>query len=212
MEAIEASNEARRSNSIRSLLRTLAAGVALAALFLTGFVTEANAQSGASTIVVRARGTAGGESISLRVGNSNVATWTLTTSFQTFSASTTLAGTVTVAFTNDGGSRDVQVDYIIVNGETRQSENQSSNTGLYANGSCGGGRTANGCIATAPSPMAPSPIRPTASWCVRAARRARSPSACASTTQCRDLDDDDEPAELQRVDEPHRQHHGGLHQ
>jgi len=65
MEAIEASNEARRSNPIRSLLRTLAAGVALAALFLTGFVTEANAQSGASTIVVRARGTAGGESISL---------------------------------------------------------------------------------------------------------------------------------------------------
>ena len=152
MEAIEASNEARRSNPIRSLLRTLAAGVALAALFLTGFVTEANAQSGASTIVVRARGTAGGESISLRVGNSNVATWTLTTSFQTFSASTTLAGTVTVAFTNDGGSRDVQVDYIIVNGETRQSENQSSNTGLYANGSCGGGSNSewmhcNGAIA-----------------------------------------------------------------
>ena len=152
MEAIEASNEARRSNSIRSLLRTLAAGIALAALFLTGFVTEANAQSGASTIVVRARGTAGGESISLRVGNSNVATWTLTTGFQTFSASTTLAGTVTVAFTNDGGSRDVQVDYIIVNGETRQSENQSSNTGLYANGRCGGGSNSewmhcNGAIA-----------------------------------------------------------------
>src|SRR6186713_3669789 len=139
MEAIEASNEARRSHPIRSLGRALAAGVALAALFLTGFVPEASAQSGASTIVVRARGTAGGESISLRVGGSNVATWTLTTSFQTFSATTTLAGTVTVAFTNDGGSRDVQVDYIIVNGETRQSENQSSNTGLYANGSCGGG-------------------------------------------------------------------------
>ena len=155
MEAIEASNEARRSSSIKTLLRTLAAGVALAALFFTGFVTEAKAQSGASTIVVRARGTAGGESISLRVGNSNVATWTLTTSFQTFSASTTLAGTVTVAFTNDGSSRDVQVDYIIVNGETRQSENQSSNTGLYANGSCGGGGNSewmhcNGAISYGP--------------------------------------------------------------
>ena len=44
-----------------------------------------------------------------------------------------------MAFTNDGGGRDVQVDYIIVNGETRQSEDQSFNTGLYANGSCGGG-------------------------------------------------------------------------
>jgi GH35 family endo-1,4-beta-xylanase len=112
---------------------------ALAALFLTGFVTDAKAQSGSSSIVVRARGTAGGESITLRVANSNVATWTLTTAYQTFSASTNLSGAVSVAFTNDGGSRDVQVDYIIVNGETRQSENQSSNTGLYANGRCGGG-------------------------------------------------------------------------
>ena len=112
--------------------------VALALLFTTGFATEASAQ-GNSTIVVRARGTAGGESITLRVDNSNVATWTLTTSFQTFSAATNLNGGVSVAFTNDGGSRDVQVDYIIVNGVTRQSENQSSNTGLYANGSCGGG-------------------------------------------------------------------------
>ena len=112
---------------------------ALAAFFLIGFVTEASAQSGSSTVVVRARGVAGGESITLRVANSNVATWTLTTTYQTFSASTTLAGAVSVAFTNDGGSRDVQVDYIIVNGETRQSENQSSNTGFYANGACGGG-------------------------------------------------------------------------
>lgn len=111
----------------------------LAALFATGFVTQADAQNGSSTIVVRARGAAGGESITLRVNNTNVATWSLTTSYQTFSASTTLSGGVTVAFTNDGGSRDVQVDYIIVNGETRQSENQSYNTGLWANGSCGGG-------------------------------------------------------------------------
>jgi GH35 family endo-1,4-beta-xylanase len=113
--------------------------VALVALLLTGFSTEAFAQSGSSSIMVRARGTAGGESISLRVDNTNVATWTLTTSYQTFSASTNLTGNITVAFTNDGGSRDVQVDYIIVNGQTRQSENQTLNTGLYANGSCGGG-------------------------------------------------------------------------
>ena len=56
---------------------------ALAALLLIGFVTQANAQSGSNTIVVRARGTAGSESITLRVDNSNVATWTLSTSFQT---------------------------------------------------------------------------------------------------------------------------------
>ena len=127
-------------SSIEGRLRKTATWVlTLAILFLAGFVNQASAQSGSSSIVVRARGTAGGESITLRVANSNVATWTLTTAYQTFSASTTLSGAVSVAFTNDGGSRDVQVDYIIVNGETRQSENQSSNTGFYANGSCGGG-------------------------------------------------------------------------
>src|SRR5204863_5686736 len=114
-------------------LRTLGF-MALACLLLVGFAPRADAQSGSSTIVVRARGTAGGESISLRVDSSTVATWTLTTAYQTFSATTNLSGIASVAFTNDGGSRDVQVDYIIVNGETRQSENQSSNTGLYANG------------------------------------------------------------------------------
>src|SRR5688500_533039 len=124
----------------KPVVRRLSTGaVALAALLLSGFLTEASAQSGSSTIVVRARGTAGGESITMRVDSSNVATWTLSTSYQTFNASTNLSGGLTVAFTNDGGSRDVQVDYVIVNGTTRQSENQSFNTGLYANGSCGGG-------------------------------------------------------------------------
>jgi endo-1,4-beta-xylanase len=94
---------------------------------------------GTKSFTVRARGTAGGESITLRVNNQNVQTWTLGTSMQNYTASTSLSGGITVAFTNDGGSRDVQVDYIIVNGQTRQSENQSYNTGLYANGRCGGG-------------------------------------------------------------------------
>lgn len=138
MEAFEAKRRAWHFKLVIPTIRILATGfIALAALLATGFITEADAQS--STIVVRARGTVGGESITLRVDNSNVATWTLSTSYQTFSASTNLTGGITVAFTNDGGSRDVQVDYIIVNGETRQSENQSYNTGLYANGSCGGG-------------------------------------------------------------------------
>jgi hypothetical protein len=94
---------------------------------------------GTKSFTVRARGTAGGESITLRVNNQNVQTWTLGTSMQNYTASTSLSGGITVAFTNDGGSRDVQVDYIIVNGSTRQSEQQTYNTGLYANGRCGGG-------------------------------------------------------------------------
>jgi GH35 family endo-1,4-beta-xylanase len=154
MQTIEVRNEGGLK-VISSATRFLAIGmIALVALLLTGFPTEASAQ-GTSTVVVRARGTAGGESITLRVDNSNVATWTLSTSYQTFTASTNLNGAITVAFTNDGGSRDVQVDYIIVNGETRQSENQSFNSGLYANGSCGGGSNSewmhcNGAIGYGP--------------------------------------------------------------
>src|SRR5688572_7234423 len=153
MDAFETRNDARCLELPRPVMRVMATGIiAFTVLLLTGFVTEASAQSGSSTIVVRARGTAGGESISLRVNNSNVATWTLTTSLQNYSASTTLTGNVTVAFTNDATGRDVQVDYIVVNGQTRQSENQASNTGLYANGSCGGGSNSewmhcNGAIA-----------------------------------------------------------------
>lgn len=94
---------------------------------------------GTKSFTVRARGTVGGESITLRVNNQNVQTWTLGTSMQNYNASTSLSGGITVAFTNDSGNRDVQVDYIIVNGQTRQSEAQTYNTGLYANGRCGGG-------------------------------------------------------------------------
>ncbi|WP_308365734.1 MULTISPECIES: hypothetical protein [unclassified Microbulbifer] len=43
-----------------------------------------------------------------------------------------------MAFTNDNGDRDVQVDYVEVNGQARQAEDQSENTGAW-DGSCGGG-------------------------------------------------------------------------
>jgi len=101
--------------------------------------SSSSSGGGNKSFTVRARGTAGGESITLRVNNQNVQTWTLGTAMQNYTASTSLSGGITVAYTNDGGSRDVQVDYIIVNGQTRQSEAQSYNTGLYANGRCGGG-------------------------------------------------------------------------
>ncbi len=140
MDALETRNHGECFKPARAIMRSLATGVlALGALFLSGFATQAIAQNGSSSIVVRARGTTGAESITLRVDNSNVATWTLSTSYQTYSASTNLSGGLSVAFTNDSGSRDVQLDYVIVNGETRQSENQSFNSALYANGSCGGG-------------------------------------------------------------------------
>ena len=91
------------------------------------------------TIVVRAKGVAGGESITLKVNNTAVQTWTLTTAMTNYTATTSLAGGTLVQYTNDATGRDVQVDYIGVNGAIRQSEAQSTNTGVYRNGACGGG-------------------------------------------------------------------------
>lgn len=90
------------------------------------------------TIVVRARGTNGSESIQLQVNNSTIQTWTLGTSMQNYTATTTASGGINVRFTNDASGRDVQVDYIQVNGSTRQAESQSTNTGVYQNSQCGG--------------------------------------------------------------------------
>lgn len=104
-----------------------------------GSSSSAPSTGGSKTIVVRARGTAGGESITLRVNNQAVQTWTLGTGMNNYTATTNLSGGSLVEFTNDGGSRDVQIDYISVNGSVRQSEQQTYNTGVYQNGACGGG-------------------------------------------------------------------------
>ncbi|MGE5845618.1 MAG: glycoside hydrolase family 11 protein [Ignavibacteria bacterium] len=89
-------------------------------------------------ISVRARGTNGSEQIRLKVGGTTIATWTLTTSMVTRTASTSLSGGILVEFFNDASGRDVQVDYIQVPSGTWQAENQSYNTGVWQNNNCGG--------------------------------------------------------------------------
>jgi len=91
------------------------------------------------SITVRARGVAGSEQIQLVVNNSTVATWTLTTSYQNYSVNNSATSNILVRFTNDASGRDVQVDYLIAGGTTRQAEAQAYNTGVYQNGACGGG-------------------------------------------------------------------------
>ena len=93
----------------------------------------------ATSITVRARGTAGSEQLRLTVGGSTVTTWNLTTSMQNYTASTNATGSVRVEFINDDGTnRDVQVDYAQYNGTTYQAENQATNTAVWQNSSCGG--------------------------------------------------------------------------
>jgi endo-1,4-beta-xylanase len=104
-----------------------------------GSSSSAPSNGGGKTIVVRARGTTGQETISLKVNNTVVGSWTLSTGMNNYTATTNLSGGSLVEYTNDSGNRDVQVDYISVNGSVRQAEAQTYNTGVYQNGSCGGG-------------------------------------------------------------------------
>jgi len=93
-----------------------------------------NCNSG--NIVVRALGVNGDETIELRVDSTTVATWTLTTSMADYTASGN--GVMTVHFTNDDVGRDVQIDYVTIDGTTYQSEDQTTNTGVWQDSSCGG--------------------------------------------------------------------------
>ncbi|MBN2441146.1 MAG: hypothetical protein JXJ04_07360, partial [Spirochaetales bacterium] len=94
--------------------------------------------SGDNSLVVRARGTNGDEQIRLKVDNNTIATFNLNTSYGNYTASTNSGGNLSVEFFNDGSGKDVQVDYIQINGSTRQAEDQSSNTAVWQNSSCGG--------------------------------------------------------------------------
>ncbi|MBN2536127.1 MAG: hypothetical protein JXB88_24815 [Spirochaetales bacterium] len=90
-------------------------------------------------IMVRARGTMGGEILELRIEGNVVDSWTMSTSYQDFYANGT--GIIEVHFTNDDEQQngmDIQVDYIIYNSTTYQAEDQEINTGVYIDGSCGG--------------------------------------------------------------------------
>lgn len=89
-------------------------------------------------IVVRARGTAGGEHINLLINGNAVADWNLTTTAADYTYTGSAAGDIQVEFDNDGGDRDVVLDYVFVNGETRQAEDMEYNTATYDN-ACGGG-------------------------------------------------------------------------
>jgi endo-1,4-beta-xylanase len=87
---------------------------------------------------LRARSTDGQGRVNLRIDNNTIATWTLGTGMSNYSASSYNTGGINVEFFNDADNRDVQVDYLVVNGSTRQAENQSYNTAVWQNGSCGG--------------------------------------------------------------------------
>jgi endo-1,4-beta-xylanase len=110
--------------------------------WLSNYVRSNNPVGGGTvnkSIVVRARGTSGQERVTLRVGGTAVQTWTLSQTMTNYTFTTSLSGGSLVEFINDAAGRDVQVDYLSVNGSVRQAEDQTYNTGVYQNGTCGGG-------------------------------------------------------------------------
>ena len=93
-------------------------------------------------IDVIARGTTGSERVELRINESTVAGYNLSTGFRTytFNASGQVnASQIKVAFTNDNGPRDVVVDAIVVRGQRYESEAASTRSLGSWNGSCGVG-------------------------------------------------------------------------
>jgi len=94
---------------------------------------------GSCLMELRARSTDGQGKVRLVVNGKTVGDWTLGTSMSTKSVRLwSSKGDCYVEFYNDASGRDVQVDYLRVCGSTRQAENQSYNTAVWQNGSCGG--------------------------------------------------------------------------
>ena len=101
--------------------------------------TTSGGTGASKTIVVRARGTSGQESVTLKIGTTTVKTWTLSTTTTNYSFTTTAAGGAFVQYTTDASGRDGHGDCLSVNGTVREAEAQTCNTGAYQIGACGGG-------------------------------------------------------------------------
>ena len=101
----------------------------------TGDTTNTNSND---SYVIRARGVSGSEQISLIVDGTTVDTFSLSTSWEEYTTTSTLNGNARIEFVNDAIGRDLEVDYLQKNGITFQAEDQAINTSVYQNGSCGG--------------------------------------------------------------------------
>ena len=102
----------------------------------------ADAQSGTTTFTITARGESGDELIDLVVGDKLIGTWEASLEWQTFSATIKTPkadSTVAVRFPNDAYDppydRNLEVDYITVNGDRYDSESPDTvSTGSYLPG------------------------------------------------------------------------------
>lgn len=131
-----------RTNGTGVLTVNISNGANIEYVTVNGSVRQAQGEVSGDTsspIIVRARGTSGAEVIKVTVAGTEVARYTLSTSWNEYSVVTDLSGGVNVEFINDAAGRDVELDWVTINGQVRQTEAQTYNTATYANGRCGGG-------------------------------------------------------------------------
>lgn len=105
-------------------------------------LTPASAQQG-SVVSIRAYGTSGAEVIKLQLNNKFVATFRLSKSPKTYNypvRSNTTVDKLRVYFDNDAYGRDVNIDYVALDGKRHQSEARTTwSTGDFINGTCSKG-------------------------------------------------------------------------
>ena len=99
-----------------------------------------NPNPSTGNVTVRAKGSVGSEQIEIRYNDQRVGERiTLSTSFQEYKVQVNNAnGNFKVAFVNDNGSRDAEIDWLQVGTTKRQAETRSTNTAVWQNNSCGG--------------------------------------------------------------------------
>ena len=76
--------------------------------------------------------------MNLLIGGTVVGSFTLSTSYQDYTFTSSAGGDVKVEYDNDSGNSDVQVDYVVINDAILQAEDQAENTGVWSNSQCGG--------------------------------------------------------------------------
>ena len=108
--------------------------------FLFGTSPGNAAANPSGNVTVRARGTTGSEEIEIQYNNQPVGEpITLSTSYEEYKVQVDNAnGNFKVAFVNDNGPRDAEIDWLQVGTTRRQAETRSTNTAVWQNGSCGG--------------------------------------------------------------------------
>ena len=108
--------------------------------FLFGTSPGNAAANPSGNVTVRARGTTGSEEIEIQYNNQPVGERiTLSTSYEEYKVQVDNAnGNFKVAFVNDNGPRDAEIDWLQVGTTRRQAETRSTNTAVWQNGSCGG--------------------------------------------------------------------------